>query len=261
MSLPSTPSTPLSDEIQPQSSPVLSTPSGRRKQVVVEAYQHASSTVRALLERDDVPPAYRDAFQNLITAVDHLAGFKKLKAEPPTLPASSIQHINDAAGLFGLEFSDTDPEYVWDIPNNGPPISLSPETDNLLRRMRHANFWIRNSAESLSRTFIDLLCLIGGHPLSAQSPSDQRVSGIADYVLGYEPPVRTARSFESFSIIVEAKKDPIGPGLGQIVAYMVAAQQHRLGLRPWRITNHLRHDLRWHIVAFPTAGWKSPSRL
>ncbi|PGG98208.1 hypothetical protein GX51_06928 [Blastomyces parvus] len=82
------------------------------------------------------------------------------------------------------------------------------------------------------------LCLIGKHPLSAQSLSDQRVSGIADYVLGYEPPIRTVpRSFESFSIIVEAKKDSLGPDLGQIVAYMVAAQQHRLGLRPSRITN------------------------
>ena len=82
------------------------------------------------------------------------------------------------------------------------------------------------------------LCVIGEHPLSARSISNQRVSGIADYVLGYEPHVRTLpRSFESFSIIVEAKKSYIDAGLGQIVAYMVAAQQHRVSLRPSRITN------------------------
>ncbi|PGH21518.1 hypothetical protein AJ80_03186 [Polytolypa hystricis UAMH7299] len=108
--------------------------------------------------------------------------------------------------------------------------------ENVQYRMRHADFWVRNSAEASSRTFVDLvlfdileryqeefaarhLCLIGEHPLSAQSLSDQRVSGIAHYVLGYEPPVRTLpRSFEIFAIIVEAKKESLGPRLGQIVA-------------------------------------------
>ncbi|PGH30634.1 hypothetical protein GX50_06586 [[Emmonsia] crescens] len=106
------------------------------------------------------------------------------------------------------------------------------------------------SAKAFSRTFIDLvlfdilercqeeftarnLCLIGEHPLSAQSKSSQRVSRIADCVLGYEPPMPTlSRTIESISILVGS----LGR-LGHIIAYIAAAQQHRLSIMPLRIIN------------------------
>ena len=132
MSLPTTPSRSLPDEAKSQASPVLSSPSGKRKQAAVDAYQQVSSAAQELLEGDgNVPPALRDALQNFITALDVLPGFKRLKPEPPALPASSIQLITDAVSFFGLEYSDADPEFVWDISDAGSPISLSPETGNL----------------------------------------------------------------------------------------------------------------------------------
>lgn len=136
--------------------------------------------------------------------------------------------------------------------------------------MRDAEFWRRDSAEALSRTFIDLvlfdrlrvhqeevaakhLYLRGKYQLHARTLAKQQVSGSADYVLGYDPLDPTEpKSFESFSIVVEAKKGSIYQGLGQAVAYMVAAQQHRLSLKPQRIVNTIygivSDGIRWQFL-------------
>jgi hypothetical protein len=80
--------------------------------------------------------------------------------------------------------------------------------------------------------------VMGEYQLTAQTPGPQQVSGVADYVLGYQPAVFTVPPvYESFSVVVEAKKMSVGLGLGQAVAYMVAAQQHRMSLNPERTVN------------------------
>jgi hypothetical protein len=58
------------------------------------------------------------------------------------------------------------------------------------------------------------------------------ITGNADYVLGYDSiKPSTPKTFESTSVILEAKKDfGIARGFAQTVAYMVVVQQQRMRL-------------------------------
>ena len=121
--------------------------------------------------------------------------------------------------------------------------------ESLLKRMRKARFWKRESCEALSRTLIDIvifdllesnqqglaaraMSLRGEYPIVTKVPQKQEVfSGNADYVIGYDPIMPSApKTFESTSIVMEAKRCPWADGFPQAVAYMVGAQQSRISL-------------------------------
>ncbi|KKZ66227.1 hypothetical protein EMCG_08053 [[Emmonsia] crescens] len=194
-----TPSRTLSEEAKSQgSSPARSAPSHKRKQPAMHRYQQALSCAKEFLETnpDIIPPAYKGDFQIATDAGEILRGFKGLKAEPRTLHASFIgqQHINDVAVFFGL-----DREYH---PMSAKAFSLTFIDDLVLFDIRE-----RWQEEFTARN----ICLIGEHPLPAQSLSSQRVPRIADCVLGYEPPMPTLpRTIESISILIEAKTGSFG---------------------------------------------------
>jgi len=116
--------------------------------------------------------------------------------------------------------------------------------------MHGATFWQRDSAEALSRTFIDIMLfdrleadqadaarnlqIRGERPISAKNVTETMViSGKADYVLGYNHPTDSGKpGFESCSVVVEAKeRNTFHEGLAQTVAYMVGVQQDRRKLR------------------------------
>ncbi|KAK2746281.1 hypothetical protein FQN55_005709 [Onygenales sp. PD_40] len=226
----------------------LSSPTQRRC-VDVEAYKAATVPLRDILDSDDATDAIKQTVRDGLDMLNELAGVKDVK---PML-ASAVSTARNAAKLFGLHYGKTKPECLWEIPENGAPVHLTRETEHVLERMRIADLWAGDSAEALSRTFIDLVLfdllekhqeelaarkvgVIGEYQLQARTNAGVRVSGIADYVIGYEAPAEvSAKSLESYSIIVEAKKGIIDTGLGQAIAYMVAAQQHRLNLRPQKL--------------------------
>jgi hypothetical protein len=123
--------------------------------------------------------------------------------------------------------------------------------------MRKAKFWKRESCEALSRTLIDIvvfdlleanhdnlaarsMSLRGEYPVVAQIPGGGGIiSGSADYLLGYDPILHsTPKTYESISVIMEAKKCPEGNrGAAQALAYMVGVQQKRIRLEPSRIVD------------------------
>ncbi|KAM5437395.1 hypothetical protein McanCB21832_002105 [Microsporum canis] len=189
--------------------------------------------------------AILDGFRNLVEAVEGVMNPKMSKTKAfMSVPTSSLRHIDSAAQLFGLDYLLGRSDCIWEAPN-----------DSVLGRLRSAEYWVKSSAESLCRTLIDLVLfdivgmhrhepaarsiqVMGEYRLTAETPGPQQVLGVADYVLGYRPAVYTVPPvYESFSVVVEAKKVPISLGLGQAVAYMVAAQQHRMNLNPQRIVN------------------------
>jgi hypothetical protein len=150
--------------------------------------------------------------------------------------------------LFGLDYFH-DPKHIWQVPDV-PEVALSKEVEILLDRMHGATFWQRDSAEALSRTFIDIMLfdrleanqadaarnfqIRGERPISAKNVTETMViSGKADYVLGYNHPTDSGKpGFESCSVVVEAKKrNTFHEGLAQTVAYMVGVQQDRRKLR------------------------------
>lgn len=244
----------------PTSTSSASTPTRKRKQGAFDSYKQVVLDVREMIEENKDVYSLEKALRMLLAGFDELDNTtptKKPKPELPSMPASAINDVDHAVTLFGLEYSDSMLEYDWEVANS-PEILLSMEAENLLQWMREAGFWKRNSCEALSRTFIDIvlfdrlrahqeevaarrLFLRGEYQLNARASAELQVFGIADYALGYDPLNPTKpKSFESFSILVEAKRggsSTIYQGAPQVIAYMVAAQQHRLNLKTGRITN------------------------
>ncbi|KAK2802839.1 hypothetical protein FQN50_007245 [Emmonsiellopsis sp. PD_5] len=213
------------------------------RSVDAETDEAASISVCDLLDADDITDAAKQTLQH----------GPNVKVKP--MAASDVQSAEHAAALFGLHYGEAYPECVWEIPENGAPVHLTSETETILEKMRAANFWNKGSAEALSRTFLNLVVfdllerhkeelasrnvtIVGEYQMQAKTNEGVKVTGTADYVIGYGTPTQAfiTNSLESYSIIVEAKKGTIEICLGQAIAYLVAAQQHQLNLRPQKMT-------------------------
>lgn len=126
----------LSDDVGSLTSSTCSTPSRKRKRAAVEAHHAALSTVEEFLDGREyqIPPAFKDSLEDLIADSDLLASSRNLKPGAPAQPASFMGFIEATVDFFNLEHIPGDSKYVWEIPIDGPPISLSPETGRVIKR-------------------------------------------------------------------------------------------------------------------------------
>lgn len=82
------------------------------------------------------------------------------------------------------------------------------------------------------------LVLKGEHPVATTCLGDQRVCGVADYVIGYCHAASTGRDsiLESISVVIEAKRRyKTDQGIPQMILYLSRVQQSRAKLRPEKI--------------------------
>lgn len=82
------------------------------------------------------------------------------------------------------------------------------------------------------------LVLNGEHPIITTCRGDQKVNGIADYVIGYCHSASTGDKtiLESISVVIEAKRRfKTNTGVPQMILYLSGAQQTRAMQRPEKI--------------------------
>ncbi|RFU32632.1 hypothetical protein B7463_g3709, partial [Scytalidium lignicola] len=173
---------------------------------------------------------------------------EKVKLTIKVRQASTLKDVTFVTTPLGITYHNSE-EFVWEEPQ-GPEVKLSEDAESLSARIRRATFWNRESAENLSRILIDIvlfdrleahqedlaaknLSIRGEVSIDAKTRTGNKIiTGVANYVLGYDPiEPSTPDTFEGISIVVEAKKS-LGSeegdgGLAQAVVYMSGIQQQR----------------------------------
>ncbi|KAJ9387189.1 hypothetical protein DTO063F5_3284 [Paecilomyces variotii] len=201
--------------------------------------------VMAAIEDTEPIEPVKEALEKIKTAIvesDQPTPSKEAKLRSNVTQASQLGDLISTANLLSLDYR-LDAAHLWETPE-GPEVHLSASTMTILRRMHDAEFWRRDSSETLSRTLINLvlfdrleahqeelaakqISIRGGYPVETRVPNGKEIiTGNADYALGYGSFLDDP--FECICVIIQVKDLIVSrgsTGISQAVTYMVGLQQ------------------------------------